>query len=66
LTYAITKKSKHISKINISDDYKNVINSPDVYFGITRPHAEVGHKNLIIFSYKNHLDRFCIKRKQFI
>jgi hypothetical protein len=27
-------------------------------------HAEVGHKNLIIFSYKNHLDRFSIKRKQ--
>jgi hypothetical protein len=24
------------------------------------------HKNLIIFSYKNHLDRFCINRKQFI
>jgi hypothetical protein len=43
-----------------------VINSPEVYFGIKRPHAEVGHKNLIIFSYKNHLDRFCINRKQFI
>jgi hypothetical protein len=29
-----------------------------VYFGIKRPHAEVGYKNIIIFSYKNHLGRF--------
>jgi hypothetical protein len=29
-----------------------VINPAEVYFGITRQHAEVGHKNLIIFSYK--------------
>jgi hypothetical protein len=39
LTYAITKKSKHISRINISDNYKIVINSPEVHFGITRQHA---------------------------
>jgi hypothetical protein len=65
LTYAITKKSKHISRINISDNYKIVINSPEVHFGIKRQHAESGHKNLIILSYKNHLDRFCINRKQF-
>jgi hypothetical protein len=37
-----------------------------VYLGITRQHAEVGHKKLIMFFYKNHLGRFCIKRKQFI
>ena len=43
-----------------------MINSPEVHFGIKRQHAEVGHKNLIIFSYKNPLDRFCINRKQFI
>jgi hypothetical protein len=66
LTYAIIKKNKHISRINISGNYKIGINSPKVYFGIKRQHAEVGHKNLIIFIYKNHLDRFCIKRKQFI
>jgi hypothetical protein len=65
LTYAIIKKNKHISRINISDNYKIVINSPEVHFGIKRQHAEVGHKNLIIFIYKNHLDRFCNK-KQFI
>jgi hypothetical protein len=43
-----------------------VINSPEVYFGIKRQLAEVGHKNIIIVSYKNHLGRFCINRKQFI
>jgi hypothetical protein len=45
---------------------KIVINSPEVQLGIARPHAEVGHKNIIIFSYKNHWDRFCINGKQFI
>jgi hypothetical protein len=66
LTYAIIKKNKHISRINIYDNYKIVINSPEVYFVIKRQHAEVGHKNIIIFSHKNNLDRFCINRKQFI
>jgi hypothetical protein len=42
-----------------------VLNSQEVYFGMTRQHAEVGHKNLIIFGYKNHLGRFCRKGKQF-
>jgi hypothetical protein len=56
----------HILGINTSDHSKIVINSPEVKLGITRPHAEVGHKSIIIFSYKNHLDRFCIKVKQFI
>jgi hypothetical protein len=66
LTYAITEKNKHISRKNISDNHKIVFNSPEVHFGIKSLHAEVGHKNLIILSYKNHLDRLCIKRKQFI
>jgi hypothetical protein len=66
MTYAIIKKNKHISRINIYDNYKIVINSPEVYFSINRPHAEVGHKNITSFSYKNHLDRFCINGKQFI
>jgi hypothetical protein len=43
-----------------------VINSQKVHFGIKREHAEVEHKNLFILSYKNHLDRFCINRKQLI
>jgi hypothetical protein len=43
-----------------------MINSPEVCFHITRQHAQVGHKNINTFSYKNHLDRFCIIGKQFI
>jgi hypothetical protein len=66
LRYANTKKNKLISGIKISDHHKNVINSPEVYFGITRQHAEVGHKNIIIFGYKNQLGRFCINEKQFL
>jgi hypothetical protein len=52
LTYAITKKNKHNSRINISGNYKIVINSPEVCFGIKRQYAEFGCKNLIIFIYK--------------
>jgi hypothetical protein len=59
-------KNQHIPRMNISGNYKIVINLPRVHFGIKRQHAVVGHKNLIIFIYKNHLDRFCINRKQFI
>jgi hypothetical protein len=56
----------HILRINTFGNSKIVINSPEVQLGTTRPHAEVGHKKIIIFSYKNQLDRFCIKGKQFI
>jgi hypothetical protein len=55
----------HILRINTHHS-KIGINSPEVQLGITRPHAEVEHKNIINFSYKNHLDRFCINGKQFI
>jgi hypothetical protein len=55
-----------MSRINVSDDHKIVINSPEVYFSTKRKHAEVGHKNIIIFSYKNHVGRFCRKGKQFL
>jgi hypothetical protein len=48
------------------DHAQIVINSPEVQLGITIPHVEVGHKNIFIFIYKNHLDRFCIKGKYFI
>jgi hypothetical protein len=43
-----------------------MINSPEVHLNIKRSHAEVVHKNLIIFSYNNHLDIFSINTKQFI
>jgi hypothetical protein len=66
LTYAITKKNKNISRINTSGNYKIMVNSPEVHFSITRQHVGVGHKNIIIFGYKNHLGRFCINGKQFI
>jgi hypothetical protein len=42
----------HKLRINISDYSKIGINSPEVYLGITRQHAQVGHKNIILFSYK--------------
>jgi hypothetical protein len=56
----------HNSRIITSNQSKIVINSSRVYLSITRQHAQVGHKNINIFSYKNHLARFCIKGKQFI
>jgi hypothetical protein len=56
----------HKLRINISDHSNIVINSPEMYLGITRQCAPVGHKNKNIFSYKNHLGRFCIRGKQFI
>jgi hypothetical protein len=45
---------------------KIMINSPEVCFDIARQNAQVGHKNINIFSYKNHLGSFCRKGKQFI
>jgi hypothetical protein len=56
----------HKLRINISDKPKIMINSAEVGFAITRQHAQVGHKNINIFIYKNHLGRFCIIGKQFI
>jgi hypothetical protein len=56
----------HKLRINIYDKPQIMINSPEVCFGITRQHAQVGHKNIISFNYKNHLSRFYIIGKQFI
>jgi hypothetical protein len=56
----------HKLRINISDYSTIVVNSSEVYPSITRQNAQVGHKNINIFSYKNHLGRFCINGKQFI
>jgi hypothetical protein len=50
LIYAILKKTKHNSRINVSGNYKILINSPDVGFGIKRQYAKVGCKNIIIFN----------------
>jgi hypothetical protein len=36
LSYKFLKKIKHNSRINISSNYKIVINSPEVCFGIKR------------------------------
>jgi hypothetical protein len=52
--------------INIAVKPKIMINSQEVCFDMTRQHAPVGHKNIIIFSYKNHLGSFCRNGKQFI
>jgi hypothetical protein len=56
----------HILRINTSGHPKIVINSPEVCLGISRQHTQVGHKNINIFSDKNHLGRFCKKGKQLI
>jgi hypothetical protein len=50
LSYAFSKKNKHNSRINIYVNYKIVINSPEVCFVIKRQCAQVGCKNLTIFS----------------
>jgi hypothetical protein len=50
-------------RINTSDHSKIVVNAPEVQLDITRPHAEVGHKNIFILSYKKHLYKFGINGK---
>jgi hypothetical protein len=44
------KENKHNSRINISANYKIVINLPEVCFGIKRQYAKFGCKNIISFS----------------
>jgi hypothetical protein len=56
----------HKLRINISDKPKIRITSPEVGLDITRQHAQVGHKNINIFSYKKHLSIFCTNGKQLI
>jgi hypothetical protein len=50
----------HKLRIIISDKPKIMINSPEVCIDTKRQHAQVGHKNINIFGWKNHLGRFCI------
>jgi hypothetical protein len=56
----------HNSRIIISVKPKFMINSQDVYFGITRQCAEVGLKNINIFNRKNHLSSYFRNGKEFI
>jgi hypothetical protein len=56
----------HKSRIIISVDPKIMINSQDVYFGIKRHCAQVGLKDINIFSKKNHLCRSARNGKTFL
>jgi hypothetical protein len=56
----------HKSRIIISVNSKFMINSQDVYFGITRQYAQVGFKNINIFNRKNHPSSYCRNGKEFI
>jgi hypothetical protein len=56
----------HKSRIIISVNPKFMINSQDVYFGITRQYAQVELKNINIINRKNHLSSYCRKGKEFI
>jgi hypothetical protein len=52
LSYIFTKKIRHISRINISDKYKIMVNSPEVHLGIKRSHAEVEQKVYLVLATK--------------
>jgi hypothetical protein len=56
----------HKSRIIISVNPKIMINLEDVYFGIIRQCAQVGLKNINIFSKKNHLCRSVRNGKTFL
>jgi hypothetical protein len=56
----------HKSRIIISVNPKFMINSQDVYFGITRQCAQVELKKINIFKRKNHLSSYCRNGKEFI
>jgi hypothetical protein len=56
----------HKSRIVISVNRKFMINSQDVYFGITILFAQVGVKNINMFNRKNHLSSYCRNGKEFV
>jgi hypothetical protein len=56
----------HKSRIIISVNPKFMINSQDMYFGITRQCAQVKLMNINIFNRKNHLGNYCRKGKEFV
>jgi hypothetical protein len=56
----------HKLRLNIFVKPKIMINSQEKCFDIKRQHAQVGHKNINIFSKKNHLGSFFRIGQQFI
>jgi hypothetical protein len=56
----------HNSRIIASVNPKFMVNSQDVYFGITRQCAPVGLKNINIFNRKNHLGNYSRNGKEFL
>jgi hypothetical protein len=66
LELCIVKEKTSIIQINISGNYKIVIDLPEVCFGIKRQYTKVGCKYLFIFSNKNHLSRFCRNGQTFL
>jgi hypothetical protein len=56
----------HKSIIIIYVNPKFMINSQDLYLGITRQCAKVGVKNINIFNMKNHLCSSARDRKTFL
>jgi hypothetical protein len=66
LVYYFTKENMHNSRIIISVNPKFMINSQDVYFGMTRQCAKVGLKNINIFNRKNNLGNYCRNGKEFV
>jgi hypothetical protein len=56
----------HKSRIIISVNPKFMINTQDVYFGITRQCAQVGLKNINTLNRKNHLSSYSRNGKEFI
>jgi hypothetical protein len=56
----------HKSRKIISVNPEFMINSQDVYFGITRQCAQVGVKNTNIINMKNHLCSSARDRKTFL
>jgi hypothetical protein len=52
LSCAFSKKNKHNSIINIYFNYKIVVNSPELGFGIKRQCTKVGCKNLCFLAIK--------------
>jgi hypothetical protein len=56
----------HKLRIIISVNPKFMINSQDVYFGITRLCAQVELKNINIFNRNNHLSSYYRKGEEFI
>jgi hypothetical protein len=56
----------HKSRIIIYVNPKIMVNSQDVYFGITRQCAQVGVKNINIFNMKNYLCSSARDKKPFL